>query len=130
MGACLLPKLDFSVFDGTNTHTWIQKAERYFHMYHIPLQQRVEIASLHMTDKAEHWYFSMIVDNEAILNQWEFFTHSLLQRFGCRIGFDLIKDFNKLKQYERVEQYVEDFEEKRYQRNICKAARRKCRMNL
>jgi len=55
-----LPKLEFPSFDGTNPRNWIKKCSRYFALCKIPDSQRVDVASIHLTGKAETWFASYI----------------------------------------------------------------------
>jgi hypothetical protein len=51
-----MPKMEFPRFDGTDVHIWLDKCAAYFQLYQIPSNFRVTAASLHMIDKASHWF--------------------------------------------------------------------------
>lgn len=53
-----LPKLDFSRFDGTDVRIWLDKCNVFFTLYQIPCGFRVQAASMHIIDRAAHWYHS------------------------------------------------------------------------
>ena len=48
-----LPELEFPSFDGTHPRNWVKKCSRYFVLCKIPESQRVDVASIHFTGKAE-----------------------------------------------------------------------------
>lgn len=48
-----VPKLEFLKFNHTNLKSWMEKCARYFDLYKIPEDQKVDLASLYMIDKAE-----------------------------------------------------------------------------
>ncbi|CAO2838144.1 unnamed protein product [Amaranthus hypochondriacus] len=50
-----MPKLEFPKFDGTRPNEWISKASKYFELCKIIDEQKVDLASLHMVDKAAVW---------------------------------------------------------------------------
>uniref|UniRef100_A0A803N696 Uncharacterized protein n=1 Tax=Chenopodium quinoa TaxID=63459 RepID=A0A803N696_CHEQI len=49
-----IPKLEFPKFDGSNPRVWIKKRCKYFTLCKIPDDQKVDLASLNMIDKAEN----------------------------------------------------------------------------
>ena len=49
-----LPKLEFPSFDGSKPRNWIRKCERYFTVFAIPEYQKVEIAAMYMTGRADN----------------------------------------------------------------------------
>jgi hypothetical protein len=48
--------MDFLHFDGSDVRIWLDKCAAYFQLYAIPLDFRVIAVSLHMVDRASHWY--------------------------------------------------------------------------
>jgi hypothetical protein len=50
--------MDFPRFDGSDVRIWLDKCLGYFELYAIPHDFRVTAASLHMVDKASHWFQS------------------------------------------------------------------------
>jgi hypothetical protein len=53
-----VPKMDFLVFDGSDVRVWLDKCASYFHLYGIPPNFRVRVASLHMVGRESHWFQS------------------------------------------------------------------------
>ena len=47
------PKVEFPRFDGNGAKSWVKKCAKYFSLCKIPEEQRVDLASLYMFDKAE-----------------------------------------------------------------------------
>ncbi|VFQ67144.1 unnamed protein product [Cuscuta campestris] len=79
------PKLEFPKFDGNNTRIWIKKACKYFELCKIPDDQWVDIASLHMVDKAENWVTSYLPYRKYVA--WHEFIIDLSSRFRDEKGF-------------------------------------------
>jgi hypothetical protein len=48
--------MDFLKFDGSDVRIWLDKCVAYFNLYSVPPGFRVTVASIHMIDKAAHWY--------------------------------------------------------------------------
>jgi hypothetical protein len=48
--------MDFPRFDGSDVRIWLDKCLAYFQLCSIPHDFRVTAASLHMVDKASHWF--------------------------------------------------------------------------
>ena len=46
------PKLNFPEFDGTDPDGWIAKAEKYFELAKTPDEQKVSIAEVYLTGRA------------------------------------------------------------------------------
>lgn len=50
------PKLNFPEFSGEDTDGCFRKAEKYFEMVGVPIEDRVKIAVLYIDGKAEYWW--------------------------------------------------------------------------
>ena len=61
-----LPKIEFPIFGGTNPRIWVKKCTRYFSLCKILDSQKVDLASIHLTGKAEIWFASYI----AVKKMW------------------------------------------------------------
>ena len=103
------PKIEFPHFDGTNPRGWVKKCSRYFALCKTPEQQKVDLASLYMSGKAESWYNGYILGRQNIL--WEDFVVDLCARFKDDLGSCVIEEFNKLKQTGTIDDYLEEFKE-------------------
>lgn len=49
-------KLEIPQFDGSNPRSWVRKCLRYFQVYDVSLDWRVEVATLFKGEKADVWY--------------------------------------------------------------------------
>lgn len=66
-----LPKIEFPVFRGTNPRIWVKKCTQYFCLCKIPDSQKVDLASIHLTGKAEMWFASYIAVKNSV--EWDEF---------------------------------------------------------
>ncbi|VFQ84344.1 unnamed protein product [Cuscuta campestris] len=105
------PKLEFPKFDGSNTRTWIKKACKNFSLCKIPEDQWVDIASLHMVDKAENWVTSYLSFRKFVA--WHEFIMDVNARFRDDKGENVVEQFKKLEQKGSLESYVDEFEDLR-----------------
>jgi hypothetical protein len=102
------PRHDFPKYDGTTTSAWIKKAEKYFKLYHVPEEEKVEVATLYFTAKADTWLENIEFDIEEI--SWHKFCKKLEKRFAEDSTYDIVKVFHSLKQASTVDNYIDTFE--------------------
>ena len=50
-----VPKLELFTFEGTNPRTWIRKCQKYFQLYSVQEEQKVDLATLYLGEKADIW---------------------------------------------------------------------------
>lgn len=50
------PKLNFPEFSGLYPDGWIRRAEKYFELVSVPNEDRVKIAVLYLTARADTWW--------------------------------------------------------------------------
>lgn len=103
------PKLHFPEFSGDDPDGWVRKSEKYFEMVGIPYDQRVSVAVLYITGKAEYWWRGTGCDANRL--PWHAFCSMLDERFNNRSEYELVEHFHNLKQVGTVEEYVDKFEE-------------------
>lgn len=99
-------------FDGEDPHAWLRKCERYFQYNRITdPQQKLEEAVLHLTGKAESWFFSYHVSKGIV--RWADFATEICNRFqwASNSKLNLIGEFKNIEQKGTVEKYLEEFEE-------------------
>jgi hypothetical protein len=72
-------KMDFPHFDGSDVRIWLDKCTTYFQLYFIPLDFRVTVASLHMVDRASHWFQSY--KHSGGVHTWEHFVVGVSKEF-------------------------------------------------
>ncbi|KAK9741278.1 hypothetical protein RND81_03G094300 [Saponaria officinalis] len=77
------PKLQFPTFNGLSARSWVKKWKTYFDLCKIPEEQRIDLMSLHMLDKAEIWVNSYLGTIKQI--EWETFVTDLYARFPDRV---------------------------------------------
>lgn len=102
------PKLDFPKFDGSNPRNWIKKCNRYFDLCKIATDQKVNLASLYMIDKAETWVTSYLAVRKFV--EWDDFIIDLIARFRDDGAGNIVEQFNKLQQTGQLEDYIDEFE--------------------
>ncbi|KAL4281913.1 hypothetical protein GQ457_03G031000 [Hibiscus cannabinus] len=103
------PKVELQVFDGENPRGWIRKCLKYFAIFDVPEDQKLEIAGMYLTGKAETWFDGYIMQKNKVT--WQEFVADLCHRFSDKTCSDVIQEFNKLVQKSTVEEYQERFEE-------------------
>lgn len=101
--------MDFPKFFGDDPEEWIYKCEKYFELNAIDETQKLRLASLHMEDKAMHWY--RWFEKSHTLQTWREFSRILLMRFGENVFEDAMGQLTKLRQWSTVKSYQEKFEE-------------------
>ncbi|XP_021859476.2 uncharacterized protein [Spinacia oleracea] len=104
------PKLSFPKFDGTNPRIWVKKCCKYFSLCKIPDEQRVDLASLNMTDKAEGWMMNYLSVRKSVIVDWNDFVADLYVRFRDNSAHNVVENFNKLQQTGALEDYIDEFE--------------------
>ena len=84
------------------------KAQQFFQLYSIPLNQRILFASYHMEDEALVCFQG--AEDTGQFTSWEAFVRSLYTRFGISTYNDPMKALTKLRQVSSVAQYKRQFE--------------------
>ncbi|XP_020097231.1 uncharacterized protein LOC109716293 [Ananas comosus] len=106
-----LPKLEFPTFVGENPRSWVRRCERYFDIYGIKENQKIELVALHLEAKADTWFQGYLAEKEVI--SWAELAEEVCRRFDVRGLVDVVEEFNKLVQTGTVEEYQEQFEDLR-----------------
>lgn len=101
--------MDFPKFDGTDAHVWLDKCCSYFALYQIPDSFRVAMASIHMEDRAAHWFQSYKYTPR--FHEWGKFIEAVLGEFDVDIHRSSTMDFLYLRQTCSVEAYHVQFEQ-------------------
>ncbi|KAA8541233.1 hypothetical protein F0562_025160 [Nyssa sinensis] len=102
-------KLDFPKFFGKDPEAWVYKCEKFFEFNTIDETQKVRLASIHMEDRAIHWF--RWYEKTHILRSWREFDGALIARFGDSLFDDAVGQLTKLRQISTVKTYQEKFEE-------------------
>ena len=103
------PKIELPNFDGVNPRGWVKKCQKYFTIFAVNDHQKLEIAAMYLTSKAEVWFDGYIMQKPRV--SWNEFVNDLCQRFSDRTYADTIEEFNKLSQKGTLDEYQEKFEE-------------------
>ncbi|KAL4284548.1 hypothetical protein GQ457_16G010190 [Hibiscus cannabinus] len=103
------PKIELQFFDGDNPRSWIRKCQKYFSIFQIPESQKLKLASMYLTGKAEVWFDGYIMQKNR--TTWHEFVSDLCHRFSDMMFTDIVEEFNKLSQVTTVEAYQSRFEE-------------------
>ncbi|KAL4348724.1 hypothetical protein GQ457_17G014770 [Hibiscus cannabinus] len=103
------PKIEFQTFDGNNPRSWIRKCQKYFSIFEVPENQKLEMATMYLVGKAETWFDGYVMQKNRLT--WHEFISDLCHRFDDRNYGDVVEEFNKLLQKGSVDDYQEKFEE-------------------
>ncbi|KAE8685919.1 hypothetical protein F3Y22_tig00111088pilonHSYRG00141 [Hibiscus syriacus] len=103
------PKIELPFFEGSNPRGWIHKCLKYFSLCSIAEEQRVEVATMYLTGKAEIWFDGYIMQKHHVT--WHEFEADLCHRFCDKVFADIVEEFTKLVQKGFVKEYQDRFEE-------------------
>ena len=88
------PKLEFPRFNGDNPNEWIRKCSKYFKLCKIQDEQKVDLASLYITNKAATWVASYFALQPMV--GWLKFCIAVRARFLGRSLDNAVENFNRL----------------------------------
>jgi hypothetical protein len=103
------PKLNFPEFSGEDVEGWIRKAEKYFELVGVPTEDRVQIAIMYISGKAEYWWRGTRCNASTL--PWHHFCRMAGDRFNTISEYEIVGQFHNLKQVGTVIDYVDRFEE-------------------
>ncbi|KAK9715885.1 hypothetical protein RND81_06G196600 [Saponaria officinalis] len=103
-----LPRIEFPVFDGSNSSLWLKKCARYFSLCRISDAQKVDLAALNMIGKAELWVISYLAVHKGV--DWDTFVVDLMSRFRDDMSHNIVEKFNRLQQTVYLDSYIDEFE--------------------
>jgi hypothetical protein len=104
-----MPKMDFPRFDGSDVGIWLDKCSAYFQLYAIPHDFRVTTTSLHMVDKASHWFQSYKYLGGS--HTWEHFVLAVSKEFEVNTHHVKTMALLNLRQTGYVEEYKQQFDQ-------------------
>ena len=102
-------KVDFPRFSGEDVMHWIYKAERFFKIYDILEEQKVDIASVHLDGKALPWFQMMEKANQ--VPNWFALSTAIQVQFGPSQFDNPREELLKLRQTSSVSEYYDSFNE-------------------
>ncbi|EEE62873.1 hypothetical protein OsJ_17676 [Oryza sativa Japonica Group] len=101
--------VDFPTFEGDYLESWIRKAEKYFSLYQTPEEDKVLLAEVHISGRADQWIESLAIATASL--SWPEFKTMLCQRFAAKSKIEITETFRNLKQYGSVDSYIDKFED-------------------
>jgi hypothetical protein len=102
-------KMDFPKFDGSDVRIWLDNCLTYFHLYATPPNFRVTTTSLHMIDRASHWFQSY--KHSPCNHTWEHFVVAVSQEFEVDTHRVKTMELLNLRQTRSVEEYKHQFDQ-------------------
>ncbi|KAL4351193.1 hypothetical protein GQ457_06G016870 [Hibiscus cannabinus] len=107
----LLPRvrIELQPFEGDNPRGWLKKCNKYFTLFGIPEENRLDMASMYLMGKVETWFDGYILQKHRVT--WAEFQADLCHIFTDKTYTDTVEEFNKLLQKTTVEEYQDRFEE-------------------
>ena len=75
---------DIPYFDGGHLYDWLDRAKYFFHVYDVPREARVGVASFHLEGTTRKWWMrlkSQFKHDDMRLG-WTAFEHAFLERWG------------------------------------------------
>ncbi|KAJ0440472.1 putative nucleotidyltransferase, Ribonuclease H [Helianthus annuus] len=100
-------KIDFPTFSGGDPRGWLIKAEKYFRYYHIPDEERVEVASMHLEGDALDLYSWL--SNDQPITFWEELVQLFTRNFGPAEFQNPDEFLCSIKQTGTVQEYRQEF---------------------
>ncbi|XP_038988060.1 activity-regulated cytoskeleton-associated protein-like [Phoenix dactylifera] len=105
------PKIEFPSFGGGDPYEWLDKVEQYFHVYEIPREERVTLASYHLEGRANRWWrwLRNIYEKERNYLGWTTFVQEFMNQWGPSPTVNHHGQLAKLKQEGKVQAYIDEF---------------------
>ncbi|KAL4568842.1 hypothetical protein LXL04_024459 [Taraxacum kok-saghyz] len=100
-------KVDMPAFNGTDPDGWILQAERYFVIYQLIDEEKLEAAILSLSGDALAWY--RWADRQQTIITWDHMKSLFLKRFRSIQGGDLYEQWSSLEQTGTAAEYVRRF---------------------
>jgi hypothetical protein len=103
-----MPKTNFPKFDGSNPKIWEEKAEKYFHMFHVPDEYKVDYATLHFIGTAALWLQTYEAQHD--IDSWVHLCVAVCQKFGKDVYYTNMTKTLQIRQTSDVASYHQEFE--------------------
>lgn len=100
-------KIDMPTFDGTDPDGWILQAERYFAIYGLINEEKVEAVVLSLSGDALAWF--RWSDKQKSLTTWDEVKSLFLQKFRSIRGGNLYEQWASLEQTGTTDDYIRRF---------------------
>lgn len=82
-----VPRRDLPLFEGINPRLWLRQCNKYFKVYNIPENQRMEVVSLYMVGKPKVWMSSYMETMKGA--DWTDVICCLVGNYRDKIGLDI-----------------------------------------
>ena len=103
-----MAKVEFPRFQGEDVRGWIFKCEQFFLIDNTPDDEKVKIASVHLSEKALLWHRQFIrIIGENV--GWEMYKTAIIQRFGS-INEDPMAALKNAKYEKSAKEYQDLFD--------------------
>ena len=100
-------KVDMPTFDGRDPDGWILQAERYFAIYQLINEEKIEAAVLSLNGDALAWF--RWASKRQMISSWEDMKTVFLKRSRLIHGGNLYEKWSALRQTDTTEEYVRKF---------------------
>lgn len=105
-------ELQFPHFDGEGLDGWLLKAECFFELCNVAMENKDKVAALHFEGKALQWHqFFVKVKGVEACGDWQEYVRALNARFGSHFYYDPLSELRNLKQVGTIEEYLDAFDE-------------------
>lgn len=103
-------KLDFFTYDGTvDPLNWLNQCEQFFRGQRTLASERTWLASYHLRDAAQTWYYALEQD-EGGMPSWERFRDLCLRRFGPPVRGSRLAELGRLTFTGTVQDFADRFQ--------------------
>jgi hypothetical protein len=103
-----MPKTNFPKFDGTHPKMWKEKADKYFNMFHVPEEYKVDYATLHFTGSAALWLQTYEAQHD--IDGWAHLVVAVCQKFSKDLYYTDMNKALEIRQAGDVDAYSREFE--------------------
>lgn len=102
-------KLSFPTYDGKEDPLgWLNRCDRFFRSQRTPENEKVWLASFHLTGTAQQWYY--VLERDIGEPVWEDFKMLCQPRFGPSLRTNHLADLARLPFPSTVAAYQDDFQ--------------------
>ncbi|XP_019233481.1 PREDICTED: uncharacterized protein LOC109214057 [Nicotiana attenuata] len=90
-------KLLFSEFDEINPRSWLRRCQKFFDLYQVRDDEKIDYVAIQLKDFADHWFDGYLADHDGTVS-WAQFCYDICERFGDNDPVEIVKEFNHLEQ--------------------------------
>ncbi|GJV12941.1 putative mitochondrial protein [Tanacetum coccineum] len=108
LGYDRMTKIEFPKFSGEDVKGWLFRCKKFFKIYGVDDRDKIELASMHMYDKALVWH-QQFCKRFGENSSWEVDETEVLKRFDVVFEYPMM-ELKNLRQEGNVQNYQEQFE--------------------